>query len=636
MQRTLTFTRHGIGIDGLYPYAVTPDGRSEQLKVTPVIRKEYTGMAFKAVVKNTGKKPVQLKSVRWSREISPLWPPQALIFDRKLEPFYYSSEAYRGEVFPLGTMVGSRLFHPLTNQDVTVGLHEDWVVPGIFIGSGTDKRGMLFMAAEHRKFSVKFRFRGGNGIDRWNLEIEQYPQGQESLVLKPGQSLTTDMLFTDIVPTSDPQQATGSYYKLLRRNGYFKRFDKNPLHDQRIWQTWNYGTFFAINEEFVLKQIPLIKKHFPSVRFLQIDCGYEKIYPSGQIAQTDLVYKNKPCQNTAKFPHGMKWLADRIREGGLRPAIWLALWAGETSALVKDHPEWVLRDDAGRALMVNSKFGVFNDIPRKLAILDPTIPAYRTYLERLVKTAIRDWGYEGVKLDFSSFPFNIRTARFRNPGFTAAECRDWLVGLFRKYLPDDGFFGWCSAVGAGTPFYGPADYYRYAEDIGDGSWDLARRIGLWSTNTNMLLSEKTVIPHIDSIGWAKDFSRTQWLSYLSLCAVTGNEFEVSGDLTILDDEKLGIINTALECSDTRAGFRTLDYPKGEFGLPPSLWLGLKKGKPRAALVINWSDKPAKVATGLLDREFPGWRKLKPVWDTCGKTGKGYVHLPAYASVFVVK
>ncbi len=174
--------------------------------------------------------------------------------------------------------------------------------PGIFIGSETEQLGMLIAAAEHKKFMVKFRFRGGNGVYRWNLELEQYPQGLEYINLKPGESITSDPVFIDIVKTNDPQRATRSYYTLLRRNGHFERMDINPLHKQRIWQTWNYGTFFAINEEFVLRQIPLIKRYFPSINFLQIDCGYEKTYPSGQIAQADLVYKNNPCQSMEKFP----------------------------------------------------------------------------------------------------------------------------------------------------------------------------------------------------------------------------------------------------------------------------------------------------------------------------------------------
>ncbi|MEI6166621.1 MAG: alpha-galactosidase [bacterium] len=634
MRNVLTFIKNGVGIDALRPYAVTSDGHSQDVSVDLVIRKAFTGFTFKAMLRNTGKKSVKIRSVRWIRDPSPLWPPPTLVFANRLEPFYYSSEGYRGEIFPLGTMVGEQLFHPLTNQDVTVGLHEDWVVPGVFIGSAKESLGILLMAAEHKKTSAKFRFRGGNGVDRWNLEIEQYPQGQDGFVLLPGQTAGMDTLFVDIVKTNDPQLSTGSYYKLLRKTGHFKRMDTNPLHDQRIWQTWNYGTYFAIDEGFVQKQIPLIKKFFPSVKFIQIDSGYERIYPTGQLAQGDLLYKNVPPHNTKKFPHGMKWLADRIREQGLRPSIWLALWVSESSKLVKEHPEWILFDDAGRQMKVMSKCGVFNDIPRNLVILDPTVPAYRAYIEKLAKTVFQDWGYEGVKLDFSSFPFNIRTARYRHPEFTAAECRDWCVHTFRKYLPEDGFFGWCSAVGAGTPFYGPADYFRYAEDIGDGNWDLAKRIAFWTTNTNMLLSERTAIPHIDSIGWAKDFSETQWLTYLSLCAVTGNEFEVSGDLTKLDDEKLRILNTALELSDTRATFRILDIPRGVLGLPPSLWVSMMKGRLRAALLVNWSDSSSKIDTKPLDREFPDWNKLTPVWDLGGKMGKGFVKLPPFASLFL--
>ncbi len=633
---SINICRFGIGLEGLAPYAVISGKPEPKLSVKAVVKKAYSGITAKAVIKNNSGRTVRLKSILWTRELKPLWPPQVLIFPDELKPFYYSSENYRGEVFGTGTMVGSSFFHPLTNQDVTVGLHEDWVFPGVFIGSGIKEIGMLVAAAEHTRFMCKFRFRGGEGKGRWNFELEQYPQGLEYLEIAPGESIVSDSIFVDILKSDDPQLSTISYYKLLRKNGYFKRMEKNPLHEQRIWGSWNFGYYHNINEHEILKQIPAIKSCFPSVKFLQIDDGYAEIYKSGQWREADLLYGTGTHYDTKKFPHGMKYVADAIRAGGLRPAIWLSLWASGTSLMMKEHPEWALRDEAGRIMKIKSKAGVLFGIPREIIILDPSVPSYRAYVDKVARTVFKEWGFEGLKLDFSSFPFNIRRARFKYPGRTAAEYRDWCVNTFRKYLPKDGFFGWCSAVGAGTPFYGEADYYRYAEDISDGSWYLAKRIALWTANTNMLNTERTVIPNIDSIGFAKDFTRTQWLTFLSLCAVTGNTVEVSGDLTKLDALQLKILNTALELSDTRASFRTLDYPKGRIELPPSLWLSSKNGSSRGAFVVNWSDKAKKIDTRLLDREFPGWKKLEPVWAPGGKILSGCVKLPAYGSVFVSK
>ncbi|MFH1706708.1 MAG: hypothetical protein ABIF71_02170 [Planctomycetota bacterium] len=401
MSRNFTFMRNGIGLDGMMPSLMLQGGPDPKVTVDAVVRKAFTGIVVQAVIRNRSHKTVRVRNVLWARDMEPLWPPPALVFADQLQPFYYSSENYRGEVFGTGTMVGTALFYPLTNQDITVGLHEDWVFPGVFIGSATSELGMLIAAAEHRQFSLKFRFRGGSGLGRWNLEIEQYPQGLEYLELKPGQSLATDGFFVDISRTNDPQRATGSYYRQLRKNGHFKRMDINPLHTQRIWQTWNYGTFFNIDEHTVLKQIPLIKRYFPSVNFLQIDCGYEAIYPSGQIRQADLLYGKGPHHNTKKFPHGMKFMADAIRARGLRPAIWLALWGSGSSQMMRDHPEWALRDEAGRPMRVNSKFGIFNDTSDYLVILDPSVPGYHAYVERVARTVFTEWGFEGVKLDFS-------------------------------------------------------------------------------------------------------------------------------------------------------------------------------------------------------------------------------------------
>ena len=46
------------------------------------------------------------------------------------------------------------------------------------------------------------------------------------------------------------------------------------------------------------------------------------------------------------FPHGMKWLADRIRSLGLKPGIWLAPYTiSEPTDVFRSHPDWLLRID---------------------------------------------------------------------------------------------------------------------------------------------------------------------------------------------------------------------------------------------------------------------------------------------------
>jgi hypothetical protein len=230
----------------------------------------------------------------------------------------------------------------------------------------------------------------------------------------------------------------------------------------------------------------------------------------------------------------------------------------------------------------------------------------RDYLDGLCRTVFQEWGFEGVKLDFSSFAFECKRCRFRNPGRTAPEYRRWLVETFRKYLPADGFFGWCVVCGTGNPLNaaGGTDYFRCAEDIGEGHWPMVKNIAAWCANTGLLLQERPVLPNIDSIGWSRHWTPTQWQTWLNLAAVTGMAIEVSGDLTRLDDATLRRLNRTLELSDPARRVRCLDLPPGQVEAPPRLWLA--EGTADAYLAIfNWTDAPAQsdppqLAAGAVD------------------------------------
>jgi len=338
-----------------------------------------------------------------------------------------------------------------------------------------------------------------------------------------------------------------------------------------------------IDEEKFLGQIPVLKKHFPSVKFLQLDDGYQSCHAPGQRAMIDLCYGDLETPfDPVRFPGGPKALADRVRTAGLRPAIWLGLWASIGSRMIKDHPDWVLLDDSGAPLLFRQWYG-------GTAILDPSVPGVRDYLDRMCRTVFGEWGFEGVKLDFSSFAFNGKRFRFRHPGKTAIELRHELESIFRRYLPRDGFFGWCVVAGTGQPFLAQADYFRNAMDIGYGNWDVARRIGRWTANTYLFLQEAPCLPNIDSIGWSKDFDETSWISWLNFCAISGAALEVSGDLRNLPEDRLRRLARTLELSDPNRIVRCPGLAVAR-GQAPAVWMAEGAGSALVG-VFNWSDQP---------------------------------------------
>ncbi|HKS73967.1 MAG TPA: alpha-galactosidase, partial [Terriglobales bacterium] len=91
---------------------------------------------------------------------------------------------------------------------------------------------------------------------------------------------------------------------------------------------------------------------------------------------------------------------DFHRQGLLVQLWWLPLGAedGEgrweshkyiVSKVVKEHPDWLILD----------KNGKHGRMTRDLAALCPAVPAVQAYYKQLTEKFIRDWGYDGSKLD---------------------------------------------------------------------------------------------------------------------------------------------------------------------------------------------------------------------------------------------
>lgn len=557
-----------------------------------------TSSVAQAVIRNTGKVPLRISRIRWGISQFDGDSP-SLCFPAESEPFYFSTENYRGDFLVVGSAVGNRFIKPYPNETVEIGWSEDRPFPGLFIGSSLKSLGLFCASASQEKFHTIFRLRGGNSPDTRGFEIEEYPAGTEYVSIAPGESLAGEKLFFSVLDTSDTQRASAGYYRYLRSRGVFDRVKKhNPLARQRIWCSWNYDFFDKITEEACFRQIPVLKKHLSMVKFLQLDDGYQSVIkPAGhppQRMQIDFLYKNDTPFNKIKFPGGPAAYVEKCRQAGLRPAIWLGLWATTRGRMLTEHPDWILRSDSGKPLsMHSSHYG-------GVSMLDPSVPGVRRYLDYVCRTIFKEWGFEGIKLDFSSAAFESKRIRFRHPGKTALEWRKWLVDTFRTYLPENGFFGWCVTAGTGNPLLAPeADYFRNAEDIGKGCWEKVKRIACWCVNTNILMPERPVFPNIDSIGLSKRLSEREWKSWLNLCAITGYALEVSGDLTMLNEKQLKHLGRTLEISSPTRKFKCVDVPYGQIENPPSLWLAKEK-KGLLVAIFNWGETACRISS----RHYP--------------------------------
>ena len=195
--------------------------------------------------------------------------------------------------------------------------------------------------------------------------------------------------------------------------------------DNRIpngWNSWTgsggtggYGT--DIDEELILANLDVMADEFRDwgIDWFQIDDGYEPAYG-------DWVWKED------RFPHGPRWLSDRIREKGLRPGLWIApLTLAPDSKTVADHPDWVAE-----------KTPLGSILAADYTLLDFTNPEVQDWLRELFRKFRNDWNFDWLKMDFAYWA--LVSEGYMDATKTREEMYRDAVRIIREEIGDETFF----------------------------------------------------------------------------------------------------------------------------------------------------------------------------------------------------
>ncbi len=292
----------------------------------------------------------------------------------------------------------------------------------------------------------------------------------DGMRLDPGHTVETDwacLCFLHL-DTSDP---LGPYLEAVARENLPPRppslegkeeLDRNLSFAARTIPTGWCSWYQFSSEDFLgtispqkvgenLDALVCLRDRLP-LEVLQIDDGYQ--------AQVGDWFSFKPG-----FPEGVSILAREIRQAGLAPGLWLAPFiVHPRSRLARDHSDWLLRNRLG--LPANAGF-LWNTFP---AGLDLTHPDALQYARDVIHTAVVEWGYSYLKLDFlyaAALP-----GRRRDPTRTRAQALRIGLEALREAAGEETFL-----LGCGCPL-GPAiglvDGMRIGADTA-GRWHPAYR-----------------------------------------------------------------------------------------------------------------------------------------------------------------
>lgn len=411
----------------------------------------------------------------------------------------------------------------LPDREYRLGNSEDYALPVLIILNKKADAGFVIGASTENIFNKEFILTPEK--DGLRIEIIQCFRGISGKDVAPGQSLIFESLFLCDGNAAFDNLLTSYRDEIQRRNKFI--FKKSPLRKELIWGSWNMKIHDKQSEDLILRNAEYIKEHFPKVKWVQIDDGWSINRMWGESAYPSL----DENVDLEKFPHGMKYVAERIKEMGLKPAIWFSRMCRRDSRLFEEKPDWFALDRFGQPFLPENQF----------VTLDPSVPEVQNYLKYVFDTILNEWGYMGLKLDFFSEAFYARDMCYRYPGKSGIELMWEMFADVRRRLPDGGYFLPGSIVSNANIFLGKyADIMRYAFDIDELEKNSKLFFQFFQKSALLTLSgsDALVLCNSDAVGYFNYLEERVEKSLAMWCYISGMMMEIGGDLPNADQRRL--------------------------------------------------------------------------------------------------
>ncbi len=401
----------------------------------------------------------------------------------------------------------------------------------------------------------------------------------DQLLLEPGGTFSTDWacLFPLDMTLPDP---LGDYLGLYAEVNHARVPDAVPVG----WSSW-YHYFQDISFDELIKNLNWVAEQNQKLPFelVQLDDGF----------QADV---GDWYGFSESFPDGVSPAAAQISSKGLRPGIWLAPFiVKRSSRLFSDHPEWLILNR--RQKPANAGF-VWNSFT---AGLDVSHPDVQDYVAELIQTAVEDWGFRYLKLDF--LYAGVLKGMRHNIAVTRAQA---LTAVFRRIRdsagPDIELLGCGCPLGTGVGIF---DIMRIGADVAP-DWSPAffglhfpfRKELAFPSARNAIRNILTRMP-FHNRWWINDpdcilvrscltrLSGPEVQSLLTMVALSAGAHIVSDSLPLLGKERTAWLSRMLPPLNQPA--RVLDWFEEKDPSCLALDLDWPCGRRMIAARLNWED-----------------------------------------------
>lgn len=402
--------------------------------------------------------------------------------------------------------------------------------PAIHMGNYQSKKGIVHGTLAQDVFYHNYLV--GHDDNGAYLKVYSSFKTIDYLEVAPNRILT-DLWYIGVTRKADDIEEIFANYTSVLRKYLPANYGASYINrDNLVWGSWNDGIFFDVTEDIVLKEAKFLKENFPTVKWIQLDDGYaaERYTAHG----LGVPYEGKEGIDYNKFPEGLRSYTDKIRNLGLRPAIWIGGFCNKQNKIYKEHPEWFCDYD----------FRVKSQSP-----LDVSKKEVREYMEHALDVLVSQYGFEGVKHDFWSYAFEESHHLLSNRDKSGYEHRDWWLKEMRKRIDADGYFQTGCDIVMGNPFLGKYfTNYRYGIDIGDGNWDYINTTFQWGAACFATHTGDLFVPNSDSIALFPNLTHIDAMFVLNYCMITRSMVEIAGKLSLTPNhERMSYLKKAACC-----------------------------------------------------------------------------------------
>ena len=385
------------------------------------------------------------------------------------------------------------------------------------------------------------------------LDMESHP-------LEPGESLVGDWLY--LGTCADIPKGLCEFADLVARQ---MQVQLKPWEMPTGHCSWYYY-LDRISEQTVAGNLAALsadRDKLP-IRYIQIDNGWST--------------EPGDWEANARFPRGMKAVADDIRAQGYLPGIWLMPFtAARTSRLFQAHPDWFVK---------NWK----NDEIYGTPSLDFSVPAVREHIFNLFRRLSHEWGFRYIKLD--AVIVNLAPGRHRDPQWTAVMNLREGYRVMRSAVTEDTFILGCTSPLAQSA--GVVDGMRVSCDIFD-QWEAVKDVFMrvfkrFYYHKRLFINDPDCLIIRTSANEDEECRRPcvrnaeEIRTFVTAMAASGGILMLSDKMSLLDRSQIELLSKLFPVNTEAA----VPLDLMESNVPGVLDLG-RRGRTRIMALINWTD-----------------------------------------------